>query len=89
MVRCARAWGSPSQAVELVRCRTLLGHFTAVTKFGCSDSLCRPQEKRMDDCSPSPTKLLLRVKTQLTMLRFNGLVNRIGGPTDAGELILV
>jgi hypothetical protein len=31
----------------------------------------------------------LRVKTQLTMLRFNGLVNRIGGPTDAGELVLV
>jgi hypothetical protein len=30
-----------------------------------------------------------RVKTQLTMLRFNGLVNRIGGPTDAGELVLV
>ena len=27
-----------------------------------------------------------RVKTQLTMLRFNGLVNRIRGPTDAGEL---
>ena len=34
-------------------------------------------------------KHLLRVKTQLTMLRFNGLVNRIGGPTDAGELVLV
>jgi hypothetical protein len=32
---------------------------------------------------------LPRVKTQLTMLRFNGLVNRIGGPTDAGELVLV
>ena len=32
---------------------------------------------------------LSRVKTQLTMLRFNGLVNRIGGPTDAGELVLV
>lgn len=32
---------------------------------------------------------LFRVKTQLTMLRFNGLVNRIGGPTDAGELVLV
>jgi len=31
----------------------------------------------------------LGVKTQLTMLRFNGLVNRIGGPTDAGELVLV
>ena len=30
-----------------------------------------------------------RVKSQLTMLRFNGLVNRIGGPTDAGELVLV
>jgi hypothetical protein len=30
-----------------------------------------------------------RVNTQLTMLRFNGLVNRIGGPTDAGELVLV
>ena len=30
-----------------------------------------------------------RVKTQLTMLRFNGLVNRIGGQTDAGELVLV
>jgi hypothetical protein len=30
-----------------------------------------------------------RVKTQLTMLRFNGLVNRIGGPTHAGELVLV
>jgi hypothetical protein len=30
-----------------------------------------------------------RVKTQLAMLRFNGLVNRIGGPTDAGELVLV
>ena len=30
-----------------------------------------------------------RVETQLTMLRFNGLVNRIGGPTDAGELVLV
>ncbi|MFZ0029876.1 MAG: hypothetical protein WAK72_27380, partial [Pseudolabrys sp.] len=32
---------------------------------------------------------MARVKTQLTMLRFNGLVNRIGGPTDAGELVLV
>ena len=31
----------------------------------------------------------IRVKTQLTMLRFNGLVNRIGGPTHAGELVLV
>ena len=30
-----------------------------------------------------------RVKPQLTMLRFNGLVNRIGGPTHAGELVLV
>ena len=39
-----------------------------------------------------PVKVLRaapRVKTQLTMLRFNGLVNRIGGPTDAGELVLV
>jgi hypothetical protein len=34
-------------------------------------------------------RTILRVKTQLTMLRFNGLVNRIGGPTDAGELVLV
>jgi len=34
-------------------------------------------------------KFIARVKTQLTMLRFNGLVNRIGGPTDAGELVLV
>jgi len=33
--------------------------------------------------------VISRVKTQLTMLRFNGLVNRIGGPTDAGELVLV
>ena len=30
-----------------------------------------------------------RVKTLLTMLRFNRLVNRFGGPTDASELILV
>ena len=30
-----------------------------------------------------------RVKPQLTMSRFNGLVNRIGGPTNAGELVLV
>jgi hypothetical protein len=38
---------------------------------------------------PSQVPQNTRVKTQLTMLRFNGLVNRIGGPTDAGELVLV
>ena len=38
---------------------------------------------------PGDGTITKRVKTQLTMLRFNGLVNRIGGPTDAGELVLV
>jgi len=37
----------------------------------------------------SSSYINIRVKTQLTTLRFNGLLNRIGGPTDAGELVLV
>ena len=49
----------------------------------------RMQIERLRQLEGDAQANVLRVKTQLTMLRFNGLVNRIGGPTDAGELVLV
>ena len=51
--------------------------------------LSRIGRSRAEQFNSANDGLWTAVKTQLTMLRFNGLVNRIGGPTDAGELVLV
>lgn len=86
--------GNRAQALQLLRRSVDLGFIDAAFADGPGFASLRgdPEfealvaEVKRIQAQGSGT---LRVKTQLTMLRFNGLVNRIGGPTDAGELVLV